>query len=259
MMDRASSLGARGARPIGGPSSSGTALRPVRSCGPQRRAVQVHARAPRYDRRKPPPPDLPSLLFDQRIVYLGMPVRQGAAAELWSAGGARWVHPSRWALLDLENPPRAQLVPAVTELMVAELLYLEKQGAQLPIEMLINSSGTTRQDGEIVRRARRGGLGWAAGATEGAMAHWESQVADPRLCTGPSPCCSAQLAFDSEGIALTSTMGFVRNPVRLGDGGSSSGMGSAQQNTRARMHGPRGGRACGGCGEKAALHTELSM
>jgi hypothetical protein len=35
--------------------------------------------------------------------------------------------------------------------MVAELLYLEKQGAQLPIEMLINSSGTTRQDGEIVR------------------------------------------------------------------------------------------------------------
>lgn len=43
-----------------------------------------------------------------------------------------------------------QLVPAVTELMVAELLYLEKQGATLPIEMLINSSGTTRQDGEIV-------------------------------------------------------------------------------------------------------------
>lgn len=36
--------------------------------------------------------------------------------------------------------------------MVAELLYLEKQGSSLPIEMLINSSGTTRQDGEIVRR-----------------------------------------------------------------------------------------------------------
>ena len=75
----------------------------------------MDARAARYDRRKPPPPDLPSLLFDQRIVYLGMP-----------------------------------LVPAVTELMVAELLYLEKQGNALPIEMLINSSGTTRQDGEIV-------------------------------------------------------------------------------------------------------------
>lgn len=75
------------------------------------------------------------MLFDNRIVYLGMP-----------------------------------LVPAVTELMVAELLYLEKQGATLPIEMLINSSGTTRQDGEI-------------------------------------------LSFDSEGIALTSTMGFVKNPI----------------------------------------------
>lgn len=47
-----------------------------------------------------------------------------------------------------------QLVPAVTELMVAELLYLEKQGQQLPIEMLINSSGTTRQDGEIVSSLR---------------------------------------------------------------------------------------------------------
>ena len=46
-----------------------------------------------------------------------------------------------------------QLVPAVTELMVAELLYLEKQGNALPIEMLINSSGTTRQDGEIVSHA----------------------------------------------------------------------------------------------------------
>ena len=27
-----------------------------------------------------PPPDLPSLLFDQRIVYLGMPVRRGPGA-----------------------------------------------------------------------------------------------------------------------------------------------------------------------------------
>lgn len=85
--------------------------------------------------RAGPPPDLPSLLFDNRIVYLGMP-----------------------------------LVPAVTELMVAELLYLEKQGRGVPIEMLINSSGTTRQDGEI-------------------------------------------LSFDSEGIAVTSVMGFVKNPI----------------------------------------------
>lgn len=38
--------------------------------------------------------------------------------------------------------------------MVAELLYLEKQGNALPIEMMINSSGTTRQDGEIVSRGQ---------------------------------------------------------------------------------------------------------
>ena len=42
------------------------------------------------------------------------------------------------------------MVPAVTELIVAELMYLEKNGQGSPIEMLINSSGTTRQDGEIV-------------------------------------------------------------------------------------------------------------
>ncbi|EFJ48165.1 hypothetical protein VOLCADRAFT_74777 [Volvox carteri f. nagariensis] len=116
-----------------GPSSC--ALQCPHLIGQGRKRLIVQARAARYDRRKPPPPDLPSLLFDQRIVYLGMP-----------------------------------LVPAVTELMVAELLYLEKQGATLPIEMLINSSGTTRQDGEI-------------------------------------------LSFDSEGVALTSTMGFVKNPI----------------------------------------------
>ena len=54
---------------------------------------------------------------------------------------------------EVDCPLLAQLVPAVTELMVAELLYLEKQGSALPIEMLINSSGTTRQDGEIVGQA----------------------------------------------------------------------------------------------------------
>jgi hypothetical protein len=41
----------------------------------RRRVVVTQARGSRGDRRKPPPPDLPSLLFDQRIVYLGMPVR----------------------------------------------------------------------------------------------------------------------------------------------------------------------------------------
>lgn len=55
------------------------------------------------------PPDLPSYLFKNRIVYLGM-----------------------------------TLVPSVTELMLAELLYLQYDDATKPIFMYINSTGTTK-------------------------------------------------------------------------------------------------------------------
>eukprot|EP00899_Mesostigma_viride_P025857 jgi/Mesvir1/6456/Mv19534-RA.1 len=70
-----------------------------------------------YDehRAKTPPPDLPSLLLDSRIVFLGMP-----------------------------------LVPAVTELICAELIYLQYKDPRKPIYMYINSTGTTRADGETV-------------------------------------------------------------------------------------------------------------
>ncbi|CAL8460690.1 g221 [Coccomyxa elongata] len=70
-----------------------------------------------YDDHKPrtPPPDLPSLLLDSRITYLGMP-----------------------------------LVPAVTELIIAELLYLQYKDRTKPIYLYINSTGTTRADGETV-------------------------------------------------------------------------------------------------------------
>jgi ATP-dependent Clp protease protease subunit len=54
------------------------------------------------------PPDLPSYLFKERIVYLGM-----------------------------------SLVPAVTELMLAELLYLQYDNPTRPIYMYINSTGVT--------------------------------------------------------------------------------------------------------------------
>jgi len=47
-----------------------------------------------------PPPDLPSLLLHNRIVYLGMP-----------------------------------LVPAVTELIVAEFLYLQYENSEKPVFM----------------------------------------------------------------------------------------------------------------------------
>ena len=62
-----------------------------------------------------PPPDLPSLLLKERIVYLGMP-----------------------------------LVPAVTELIVAELLYLQYEDPDKPIKIYINSTGTSGYNGDPV-------------------------------------------------------------------------------------------------------------
>lgn len=62
-----------------------------------------------------PPPDLPSLLLNERIVYLGMP-----------------------------------LVPAVTELIIAELLFLQYEDPEKPIKIYINSTGTSNYNGEPV-------------------------------------------------------------------------------------------------------------
>ena len=45
----------------------------------------------------------------------------------------------------------AQLVPAVTELIIAELLYLQYKDRNKPMFLYINSTGTTRADGETVR------------------------------------------------------------------------------------------------------------
>ncbi len=64
---------------------------------------------------QPPPPDLPSLLLKERIVYLGMP-----------------------------------LVPAVTELIIAELLYLQFDDPEKPIKIYINSTGTSGYNGDPV-------------------------------------------------------------------------------------------------------------
>lgn len=59
-----------------------------------------------------PPPDLPSLLLHNRIIYLGMP-----------------------------------LLPAVTELIIAEFLYLQYESGEKPIYLYINSTGTSNPDG----------------------------------------------------------------------------------------------------------------
>merc|ERR1712228_798262 len=60
-----------------------------------------------------PPPDLPSLLLHNRIVYMGMP-----------------------------------LVPSVTELIVAQLLYLNYESTEKPVYMYINSPGTSSSSGQ---------------------------------------------------------------------------------------------------------------
>jgi ATP-dependent Clp protease protease subunit len=62
-----------------------------------------------------PPPDLPSLLLNARIVYIGMP-----------------------------------LLPAVTELVVAELLFLNHEQSDKDAYMYIMSSGSINEKGEAV-------------------------------------------------------------------------------------------------------------
>lgn len=61
------------------------------------------------------PPDLPSLLLDGRICFIGMP-----------------------------------LVPAVTELVISELLWLNYAAPEKPVYIYINSSGSQNARGEAV-------------------------------------------------------------------------------------------------------------
>ncbi|KAK7337746.1 hypothetical protein VNO77_18333 [Canavalia gladiata] len=62
-----------------------------------------------------PPPDLPSVLLHRRVVFIGMP-----------------------------------FVSAVTELVVAQLMYLQWRDPKAPIYIYINSTGTSRDDGQPV-------------------------------------------------------------------------------------------------------------
>ena len=72
-----------------------------------------------------PPPDLPSLLLKERIVYLGLPL----------------VSPDEY---------KDQLGVDVTELIVAQLLYLQFEDRQKPIFMYINSTGTSWYGGDAI-------------------------------------------------------------------------------------------------------------
>lgn len=83
------------------------------------------------------PPDLPSYLFKERIVYL---VSQAATSNK-NTGTTTFSTQRRAARLLLLQG--MSLVPAVTELILAELLYLQYDNPTRPVYMYINSAGVT--------------------------------------------------------------------------------------------------------------------
>ena len=72
-----------------------------------------------------PPPDLPSLLLKERIIYLGLPL---VSADEY----------------------KDQLGVDVTELIIAQLLYLQFDDPEKPIYLYINSTGTSWYGGDAI-------------------------------------------------------------------------------------------------------------
>ena len=72
-----------------------------------------------------PPPDLPSLLLKERIVYLGTP-------------------------LFSDDQYKRQIGVDVTKLIIAELLYLQFDDPEKPIYFYINSTGTSWYTGDAI-------------------------------------------------------------------------------------------------------------
>ena len=72
-----------------------------------------------------PPPDLPSLLLKERIIYLGLPL---VSADEY----------------------KDQLGVDVTELIIAQLLYLQFEDPDKPIYLYINSTGTSWYGGDAI-------------------------------------------------------------------------------------------------------------
>ncbi len=86
-------------------------------------AVQAPYRGDSFYRT--PPPDLPSLLLKERIIYLGLPL----------------VSPDEY---------KDQIGVDVTELIVAQLLFLQFDDPEKPIYMYINSTGTSWYGGDSI-------------------------------------------------------------------------------------------------------------
>jgi ATP-dependent Clp protease, protease subunit len=86
-------------------------------------AVQAPYRGDSFYRS--PPPDLPSLLLKERIIYLGLPL----------------VSPDEY---------KDQIGVDVTELIIAQLLFLQFDDPEKPIYMYINSTGTSWYGGDSI-------------------------------------------------------------------------------------------------------------
>ncbi|KAK7233664.1 serine-type endopeptidase [Aureococcus anophagefferens] len=117
-----------------------------------------------------PPPDLASLLLHNRIVYLGMP-----------------------------------MVSAVTELIVAELLYLNYESPTKPVTLYINSPGTVNSQGRtrvIQRRFNVNSQGQSVGfETEAfAIADCMKYIKPPvqTICVGQAFGAAAMLLAQGE-------------------------------------------------------------
>ena len=90
--------------------------------------VEMTTSAPYYGDSavmRTPPPDLPSLLLKERIVYLGLP-------------------------LFSDDDAKRQMGIDVTELIIAQLLYLEFDNPEKPIYFYINSTGTSWYSGDAI-------------------------------------------------------------------------------------------------------------
>merc|ERR1719401_2303879 len=88
-----------------------------------------------------PPPDLPSLLLENRIVYLGTPITN-----------------------------------EVTELIIAQLLYLNHESADKPVTMYINSTGSTMKNNTRYVGEQKVGMETDAVAIADCMAYIKPQV-----------------------------------------------------------------------------------
>ncbi|KAL9326759.1 hypothetical protein ACSQ67_007404 [Phaseolus vulgaris] len=110
-----------------------------------------------------PPPDLASYLYKNRIVYLGM-----------------------------------SLVPSVTELILAEFLYLQYEADDKPIYLYINSTGTTKGLLDLESHVVRGVDTGREGTRD--------------VCIG-GVIGGEKLGYETEAFAIYDVMRYVKPPI----------------------------------------------